>query len=1433
MKRNMKIPFLDLRALTLIFLSLPCLLQAQTLMHRYSFVSDASDSVGGFNGTLVAGNNPATISNGLILPGTGTSGTPSGYVSLSNGIVSGYTNGVTVECWVTQNATREWAEVWSFGTSGGTINFGLIPSSSSGNMRVAFTPNGGEIDIDSPGLPSGVEEYLCVTYNPRTTTGNLYLNGALDSGPGNPGTQTLPTNYSPGTFTSTADSNFGRDPFGGDDMFNGTIFELRIWNGPVSQRYITASTLLGPTVLVTNLIPTTNIVTAGPGMVLTGTEQAIVNVVLPQTAGNSVLATSDATNWTSGNTNILTVNSSGLITGVGLGATTVSATVAGVTGTSGSITVTAQTLVHRYSFVSDASDSVGGPAWAGTLQPPTSGAAASISNGLILPGSTGGTVSGYVTLPTGIVLGDNSVTVECWMTQNAARTWAEVWDFGINGGVDTTNFALIPVSPTPNMRGAFEPNNGEDDIVSSVPFPSGQEEYVAVTYNNSTLVGTLSTNGVTAGTFTFPNVTYSPGSYGGAAGTSANYLGADRYGDAQFDGTLYELRIWNGVVTPLYQALSAAAGPSVVITNTTPISLSISNTNTMVANSTQQAGLSGVFPQVAAALPGNVATWVSSNTNVLTVNGSGLITAVGPGGASTTVSATIQGVAATSSLITISDTKPTITSQPMSETLNYGDNASFSVSAVGGGLSYQWYFDGVLISGATNSGLSLTDIMLTNQGSYTVVISNVIGAVTSSVVTLTDAPTLVHRFSFSSLNDEVGTATATLLGGAYLDGLGNVQLPNEGTTSASSFATCVMLSPGILTNSASMTMEVWMTDAASETWAEVVCIGGNTSLYDDAQNGTNYISIIPHGGAHDNLLGAFKNTTEYDVEGPTNVPVPINTPEYIVLSYDAQTATGTLYLNGVLVAINTNIPVTPASLGNTYDNYLGSDLFNDPNFVGSIAEFRVWTGTVSPLYQALSLIAGSGVVITNTQASEISVTVTNGTMLEGTTQPAVLTGIFPQITTPIPNSFAVWRSSNTNILTVDTNGNVTAVGPGGSVGTVTATFEGLMATSEPITNAVIAPYFTEEPTNVSLYTGQTATFVSAALGGQLAYQWSVGGHNIPGATTPTLTLTDIPLSDSGGIYKVTVTNSAGSTNATATLTVSEPSLVHRWSFDVADGSTNVIDSIGGADGTLEGNSYISNNAVQLPDVNTTSTSPNPSFVLFPPGIMAGLNAATIEVWATDVAGKTWAEIYSFGGNTSYYDGATDETNYISFIPTSGDGDMRAAFKIYNEEDVFWPFTTMPLNVEEDVTLTYDNTITTAALYLNGSLVAINTNITISPADLGDTYNNYLGKDEFNDPIFEGSVDELRIYAGPLSPTDIANNHIAGPDTPATPGSPLSSEAMIGIAPSGKNVVLTWTVGSLLQAPSLLGPWTTNTTAVSPYVVPATNAAEFYKIQIYP
>jgi hypothetical protein len=47
-------------------------------------------------------------------------------------------------------------------------------------------------------------------------------------------------------------------------------------------------------------------------------------------------------------------------------------------------------------------------------------------------------------------------------------------------------------------------------------------------------------------------------------------------------------------------------------------------------------------------------------------------------------------------------------------------------------LSYQWYFNGVAISGATQATLSLANVQAANAGTYTVQISNSLGSATST-----------------------------------------------------------------------------------------------------------------------------------------------------------------------------------------------------------------------------------------------------------------------------------------------------------------------------------------------------------------------------------------------------------------------------------------------------------------------------------------------------------------------------------------------------------------------------------------------------------------------------------------------------------------------------------------------------------------------------
>ena len=84
------------------------------------------------------------------------------------------------------------------------------------------------------------------------------------------------------------------------------------------------------------------------------------------------------------------------------------------------------------------------------------------------------------------------------------------------------------------------------------------------------------------------------------------------------------------------------------------------------------------------------------------------------------------------SAITNSAFAPMITAQPQNKLLQPGAPVSLSVAATGFGLAYQWLSNGVPIAGATNDTLLLPGLSGGNFGSYSVIISNTSGVVTST-----------------------------------------------------------------------------------------------------------------------------------------------------------------------------------------------------------------------------------------------------------------------------------------------------------------------------------------------------------------------------------------------------------------------------------------------------------------------------------------------------------------------------------------------------------------------------------------------------------------------------------------------------------------------------------------------------------------------------
>ena len=133
-------------------------------------------------------------------------------------------------------------------------------------------------------------------------------------------------------------------------------------------------------------------------------------------------------------------------------------------------------------------------------------------------------------------------------------------------------------------------------------------------------------------------------------------------------------------------------------------------------------------------------TWSSNDSTVATVDESGKVTAIAPGEATITVTTADGNHAATCTVIV--HTATTITTQPQSVSVTEGQSATFSVTATGDNLRYQWQINSgngwSAITGATDASYTIdrtTTAMSGNQ--YRCIVTGNGGETTSSAATLT------------------------------------------------------------------------------------------------------------------------------------------------------------------------------------------------------------------------------------------------------------------------------------------------------------------------------------------------------------------------------------------------------------------------------------------------------------------------------------------------------------------------------------------------------------------------------------------------------------------------------------------------------------------------------------------------------------------------
>lgn len=324
------------------------------------------------------------------------------------------------------------------------------------------------------------------------------------------------------------------------------------------------------------------------------------------------------------------------------------------------------------------------------------------------------------------------------------------------------------------------------------------------------------------------------------------------------------------------------------------------------------------------------------------------------------------------------------------------------------------------------------------------------------------------------------------------------------------------------------------------------------------------------------------------------------------------------------------------------------------------------------------------------------------------------------------------------------------------------------------------------------------TFTSAVLYGGATYFWRV--DEIAGGSTNT-----------GVVWSFS--------------TVPAPALAHRYSFSESGGTT-AVDSEGGPawNGTVF-------NGGTLASGQLTLASASSQYASLPPGIVSTLSNFTITAWVRLNSAAGWARIFDFGNNT---------THYMFLTPTNGTTGGRLRFGITTnsaggEQQITGP-TALSVGVWHHVAVTLNGN--TGVLYLNGVPQATNASMTLRPATLGSTANNYLGRSQWADPYLNGQLDEFRIYSVAHSAAEIAAMAALGPNQLLSTNSPA-----LNFAATPTTLTLTWplaSAGYTVQARTNLvfGNWV-NVTSPLPQIsggqwqvtlaVPPNAAAMFYRL----
>jgi hypothetical protein len=204
-----------------------------------------------------------------------------------------------------------------------------------------------------------------------------------------------------------------------------------------------------------------------------------------------------------------------------------------------------------------------------------------------------------------------------------------------------------------------------------------------------------------------------------------------------------------------------------------------------------------------------------------------------------------------------------------------------------------------------------------------------------------------------------------------------------------------------------------------------------------------------------------------------------------------------------------------------------------------------------------------------------------------------------------------------------------------------------------------------------------------------------------------------------------------------------PGLLAEYDFDETAG-TVALDSSGGyRNGGLIGAVSWGGMGHQGGDASFRG-----GYVLLPPSMLDQARELTLMAWVkVRTNDKPWERIFDFGSGTGSYFFLTDrsDTNTTRFAITRGGAAAE------QQLEMSMP---LPLGVWKHVAVVLG--AAGGTLYVDGQSVAASAEITLRPTDIAPITNEWLGKSQFSyDPLFDGELDQVRIYSRALSAAEVA------------------------------------------------------------------------------